>query len=226
MTEYHAVAVANTKGGTGKTSLALGMAWEAHRRGLRVLIVDVDPQGSATVAAEVVAESERESGPTTLALGENVRRELPTVAQGFDLVVIDTPGSASKRTAAALIAAASAPGGGLVLIPVGSPMDVYALGPGILPIVENVRAIVDLPARFVINGHLSTSTIGADVREALADVDDIPTMDQEIHARTPIARAAAAGLGVTEFNPGHVAARELITFTSAVLDTLGLGDES
>jgi len=42
------VAVANQKGGVGKTTVTLGVADAAARRGRRVLVIDLDPQANAT----------------------------------------------------------------------------------------------------------------------------------------------------------------------------------
>jgi cellulose biosynthesis protein BcsQ len=42
------VAILANKGGTGKTSLTIGLASAAAHRGLSVLVVDLDPQGNAT----------------------------------------------------------------------------------------------------------------------------------------------------------------------------------
>jgi cellulose biosynthesis protein BcsQ len=44
----HTVAVLSLKGGVGKTTVALGIASAALRRGTRTLVADLDPQGNAT----------------------------------------------------------------------------------------------------------------------------------------------------------------------------------
>lgn len=47
------VAIANQKGGTGKTTTTLGIASAAAAMGKRVLVIDVDPQANATAALGV-----------------------------------------------------------------------------------------------------------------------------------------------------------------------------
>ncbi|MCL2464686.1 MAG: ParA family protein [Micrococcales bacterium] len=44
------LAVCSLKGGVGKTSVTLGLASAALERGVRTLVVDLDPQGDATMA--------------------------------------------------------------------------------------------------------------------------------------------------------------------------------
>jgi len=46
------VAVLSLKGGVGKTSVVLGLAGAALNRGMRTLVVDLDPQGNATTTLE------------------------------------------------------------------------------------------------------------------------------------------------------------------------------
>lgn len=48
----HTVAVLSLKGGVGKTTVVLGLASAAMRRGVRTLVVDLDPQCNATTCLE------------------------------------------------------------------------------------------------------------------------------------------------------------------------------
>jgi cellulose biosynthesis protein BcsQ len=69
------VAVLNQKGGVGKTTVALGLAAAAQRSGDPVLLVDLDPQGSAGWAMGVEADDDH------LAVGDVLRTGDPRVAR-------------------------------------------------------------------------------------------------------------------------------------------------
>ena len=60
------VSVQNQKGGVGKTATAVGLAAAAREAGLRVLLVDLDPQASASRWLEVVPDGSRTLGLSDL----------------------------------------------------------------------------------------------------------------------------------------------------------------
>ncbi len=52
----HVLSVSSLKGGVGKTTIALGVASAAYARGLRTLVVDLDPQCDATTGLGAIGE--------------------------------------------------------------------------------------------------------------------------------------------------------------------------
>ena len=52
----HVLSVSSLKGGVGKTTVALGLASAAFSRGLRTLVVDLDPQSDVSTGLDVNPE--------------------------------------------------------------------------------------------------------------------------------------------------------------------------
>ncbi len=214
-THTFTVALCGQKGGSGKTTLAVSLASEWHRRGLRVLLCDLDPQGTATVWGDVAAEL-GVNGPSVIGMGDSVRQQLPAVSNDYDVCVIDCPPRAGKRTVGALMVA------DLAVLPCGaSPADVWALSEALEVVAQARELRPELDARIVMNAVLSTSTLGDEVRAVVGDLD-LPIMSTIIHSRVALARTFATGQGVTCSEPGSIAALEVRRFVDEVEEALGM----
>src|SRR4051812_3825836 len=98
------VTIGNTKGGVGKTTLALQLALGRRLGGRDVLLVDADRQGSAQTAATLRAEASRSPALACVQLadGRLLRAQLTQLAGKHDDTVIDVGGRDNEALRVAL----------------------------------------------------------------------------------------------------------------------------
>ena len=192
------VTVGNTKGGVGKTTLALNLAIARALAGRDVWSIDGDRQGTAQTAVTIRAESGRQPAVACSQYpdGATLRSQVQAQRTKFQDIVIDAGGRDSTALRAALVLS------DILLVPFAPrSLDVWALA-DISALVEDARSVRDgLRAFAVLN---CADPAGADNREALEALADFPQFEflgVQIGRRKGLATAAGAGLAAMEFSP-------------------------
>ena len=203
------IAIISQKGGAGKTTLALHLAAAAQDAGRIALIVDTDPQATASQWAAWREDAPPEvidSPPPRLAAKVGQAR-----AQGAEFIVIDTPPHADSAARAAVEIA------DLVLIPCRpSAFDLSAI--------QTTAKLVQLlrkPAFVVFTaGSPNAPRIYQEAGELVAGFGT-PACPIQVPDRAAFRHASAEGRTVMEYEPDGKAAddiRSLYTWTCRQVD--------
>lgn len=193
------IAVAQQKGGAGKTTLAaqLAVAWANSRR---VALMDIDPQSSLTAWHALREANSRDLAAIRLSdvSGWRVGTELDRLKNDFDIVLIDCPPHAETETKNAMRAA------DLVVIPVQpSPMDVWATTP-----TASFAKDQGTDVRLVLNRVPPRSRL-VEAVQGLLGQNDLKLTTNTLGNRVAFAASMMEGMGVTESEPSSPAADEI-----------------
>lgn len=181
------ITIAQQKGGSGKTTLAVNLAVFFQRQGLRVALLDSDPQGSLGRWFMARRERQGEAGMEfSTASAWGVGYECEKLRKTHDLVLIDTPPKADADLRPALREA------DLVLIPVASShVDLWATD-GLLDLVarEGRRALI------VLNRVKAGTRLAEEVAGAAAGLADVAAA--RLGQRVSYAETLGQGLAAME----------------------------
>jgi chromosome partitioning protein len=212
------IAVCNQKGGSGKTTLSMQLAGTLARRKNKVLVVDADPQGTATRWA-ASADDENPFPASVIGLSaasEKVHREVKKFVADYDFIVIDCPPAADSPVPQSALLIAD-----LALVPIiPSPLDLWA-SVGIRQVIENVSDINEtLIARLVVNQCQPKTNLAKDTLEVLPEFG-IPVCKNYLRQRTAYRQSAVFGQTVQDFgSKAKDAIQEIEALTKEVLSIL------
>ncbi|HMY90756.1 MAG TPA: AAA family ATPase [Nitrosomonas sp.] len=201
------ITVGNTKGGVGKTTIAVNLAIARALAGRDVWLVDGDRQGTAQTAISIRADAGHTPGIACASYpdGITLRAQVQQQSSKFDDIIIDAGGRDSTALRAALVLS------DVLLVPFQPrSYDVWALE-DIASLVDEARSVRDgLRCYAVLNcaDPGETSTDNTDAAAAVADVPQFEYLATPLRRRKAYSNAAGQGLSVLEFKPSDKKAIE------------------
>ena len=213
--------IANQKGGVGKTTTTVNLAAGLARIGQRVLVVDLDPQGNATMGSGYdVIGANRELAGAEVELVELERRDkrlkgaLAAVEADYDFVLIDCPPSLSLLTLNGLCAAHG------VVVPMQC--EYFALE-GLSDLVNTIKQVhANLNPDLQIIGLLRVMfdpriTLQQQVSEQLKAHFGDKVFDSVIPRNVRLAEAPSYGLPGVVFDPSSRGAQAFVEFAGEMV---------
>jgi chromosome partitioning protein len=190
------IAFLSQKGGSGKTTLTVHVAVAALEARARVVVIDTDPQKSATVWSEA---REAQTPVVVASSASDLAKVLQAAEQDqMTLAIVDTaPHTAPDAARVAQLV-------DLLVIPVRPTAFDLAAVAMTVSMVEAIKA----RAVLVLSACPPRAPEIQEAREVLKGYG-LPIFSGEITERRSFARAVASGRAVTEFDPDGKAAQEI-----------------
>lgn len=211
--------IANTKGGVGKSTLAVNIAVKRALQGKKVWLVDGDKQGSSQTAILVRSEDGVEPGIACSHYPEGpvLRSQVLQQKDNYDDIIIECGGRDSTAMRAALtitdvLLVPSAPGS----------FEAWAMDAN-AELIKEARSIRDGLVCYSLLNKADTqarSSYNRDMLEMMEEYkEDIPILDKVIYQRKVYANAAGSGRTVSELklrSHEKIAVQELDTLISTL----------
>jgi chromosome partitioning protein len=190
------IAIISQKGGAGKTTLALHLGVAAELKGHTAVVIDLDPQASATGWGD---HREANAPVVVSAQSSRLQKVLDAAkANEADFVIIDT---APHSEGAALAAARAAD---FILIPCRPAiLDLRAISESI-----DLAKLAEKPCAVVLNAVPPRGSLAQEAEEAVAGYG-ASVVPIHICQRAAFQHALTAGQTAQEYEPGGKAAEEI-----------------
>lgn len=219
------VTVGNTKGGVGKTTLAVNLAVARAMAAREVWLIDGDSQGSASAAIALRADAGRMPGIACAQYcdGQALRGQVLQQRAKWDDIVIDAGGRDSTALRAALILS------DVLLVPFAPrTYDVWALD-DMAKLIDEARAVRDGLRAYAVLNLADPGVLAADNREAAEAVANVPQLEYlpvVVRRRKAFSNAAGQGMSVLEQSARDPKAiREISALVSSVFNIHSMSNE-
>jgi chromosome partitioning protein len=204
----------HTKGGVGKSTLALNIAIERLLAGVETLLVDGDPrQTSISKAIGIRAEAGLVPPVPCIVLDDAkaMRHQIGLLKSKYEDIVIDVGGKDSNALRGALTVT------DVLLLPIGpESVEVWAID-DILELIDEARTIHEFRVLAVLNRAKPAGRDNADTVAAVQDFAGIELVPGSVGNRGIFSSAFGRGQSVTEYKPRNLkAAAELTTLMNAI----------
>ena len=194
------ISVVNQKGGVGKTTVAINLAAMLRRNNFNLVLLDTDPQGSATQWHDV----EENQAVEVIHHPDPVRpADIDALLQNYDHIVIDAPPAIGEITRSVLAVS------DLAIVPLSpSPLDIWSCWGTLEMISEVQRDKPDLKAQLLVSRKIPGTRVGREAREAI-EVFETEIFDSELCQRVAYVDSMTSGVSVMQYAPGSKAMHEI-----------------
>jgi len=190
------ILIGGEKGGTGKTTIAINLAANRARHGHDVLLVDTDPQGSASYWA--ATREEKGITPRIASIqkfGKTLAGELKDLAKRYEDIIVDAGGRDSVELRAGLVVADR------VYIPLqASQFDMWTLDQ-MDSLVGQAQGMNTELTAYVLLNRASTNPAVSEAKDAtalLSEFENVTLMRSIVRDRIAYRKAARDGVAVFE----------------------------
>lgn len=207
--QAYIITIANQKGGSGKSTIAVNLAVRLLSVSGKVLVMDTDPQKSIESFTNI-RESEANSGKKLkhFALSNrtgNIAESLKQFIELYEFIIIDTGGIDSQESRKAMLYADA-----IILPTTPSQFDVEVLYTMLQTITE-IKDINEEVQICILMNKISTNVFldkelneykkgVAQIQQDLGLKDDFHLLNSALKERIAYKRAVSEGLGITEYS--------------------------
>lgn len=208
------ISILNQKGGVGKTTLSIHIAYGLQEKGYKVLLIDADPQGSSRDWHEAsecsVLKVVGIDRPT-------IHKDINLFKKDYDYILIDGPARLGTISISALKCS------DIVLIPIQpSPVEIWATE-GIIEMAREEKTLSEkqLKIFLIINMMVKNTHLGNEIRTAI-EQSGLTALNSVACFRQDYRKCFANGSTVIKENPNSEASKEIITMVEEIINLSGV----